>query len=68
MSIAIGMGTMTEMRRATWSGLDGRVVLRRDRKARGADQAEAVGEGKGEEAGEALPAAQVSASVDPPSD
>lgn len=54
------------MRRATWSGLDGRVVLRRDRKAREAEAAEAAVDGQEKGAAETVPPAPVA--IDPPSD
>lgn len=66
MLIANRFGLMTEMRRGTWSGLDGRVVLRRDRKPREAEPAERAGDAK--EEGAVEPAAPATIAIDPSGD
>jgi len=52
---------MTEMRRATWSGLDGRVVIRNDRKVRAQESIETTA--TDEKADEVAPPSPVA--VDP---
>jgi hypothetical protein len=57
---------MTEMRKATWSGLDGRAVLRRDRKPRAAEPAKVVEEVKDEGVSKGTPPSPIA--IDPPGD
>jgi hypothetical protein len=66
MLIANGTVAMTEMRRATWSGLDGRIVVRRERRPREAEPVKSTGAANDEAADETVPASPVS--TDPASD
>jgi hypothetical protein len=56
MSIATRTVAMTEMRRATWSGLDGRIAVRRERRPRETEPPKSAARTSDEAEGEAMPA------------